>query len=185
MKRRGYSIVEFSAVIFIIVLIGTITIPRLTAARQSQEAVGFRLGLVNLALSAREHALEQKQTVSLTFNEQGGLSWAPVEDELDSDGSTLSTDEAERRQAQRTVDLPAGVQFTVYRRFGEDIDQSSWRCDFYPDGTSDRATLEFEQDGRAFFYLVEPDRGSPVLNEGRIDDQPLERWDAGEIELRG
>ncbi len=185
MKRRGYSIVEFSAVIFIIVLIGTIAVPRLAAARQSQEAVGFRLGMVNLALTAREFALEQKQTVSLTFNDQDGLSWSPLEDELNEDGTTISTEEVERRQSSRSVDVPEGVQFTVYQRFGQDLNQTEWRCDFYPDGTCDRATLEFEQDGRAFYYRLDAERGTPVLAEGRANEQAAERWDAGEIELRG
>ena len=185
MKRRGFNIVEYSAVIFILVMIAIIAVPKLTAIQRSQQAVGFRLDLTNVALAARAYAIEFQTATRMSFDDNNNLIWSVIDGETSADGTALSGEEVDQRQARRTVTVPEDAQFVIFRRYRQDTTQSDWRCDFYPTGSSDRASLEFEQTGRPFNFTIDPDRGLPTVKEGRLDDQPVERWDAGDIEVRG
>lgn len=185
MKQRGFNFVEYCAVLVIIVLLVTIAYPRIVALQSSEEAVDFRLSLSNIALSAREYAILNQAAVTMSFDSEGNLAWAPVQTETTDSGASISLEEAEQRQEDRRVETPEDVQYTVYQRYGRDVTQQDWVCEFNADGSSDRVTLEFEQSGRPFFFRIESDRGLPVMSSGRLSEQPPADWDAGEIELRG
>lgn len=185
MKTRGFNYVEIIAALAILILLVTIAYPRLVALQNSQQAVDFRLSLSNLALNAREYAIVNQAAVTMSFDSNGNLTWAPVETETTESGVAISQEELEQRQAERSVQTPEGVQFTVYQRYGRDTTQPDWVCEFNADGSADRATLEFEQNGAPYFFRIESDRGLPVMVAGRLSEQPPVEWDAGEIELRG
>lgn len=184
MKRRGISIVEYVAVIMLVVLAATIMIPRLVAMQNSQQAVSFRLGLTNLALGARTYAMEKKVATTLKFDDQGRLGWSPVQDETNSDGTTITSDEAQTRSDRRSIPVPSTVQFNSFQRFGQDSNQTDWHCDFYPDGSADDSALGFNQDGIDYAYTVDPERAFTKLVQGQLQDRATTKWDAGEIERR-
>ena len=185
MKARGFNYVEYLVTLFVLSLATAIVVPGVVSLQRSEESTDFRLSLSNLVLKAREYAIVNQTAVELSFDGENNLTWAPIEEEVDENGVSLSTDELQERQTNRTVTIPENVQFTVFQVFGRDTTQSDWVFEINHEGSADQATLEFEQNRRPFYFRINAERGLPTLTPGRLADEPAQEWDAGEIELRG
>lgn len=190
MRRRGFTFLEISVVVFLIILLSSLVLPSTVAVLRSQQALDFRVNLSALMQEARRQALESGRATTVRFGTENTVGW----EFLDDPDENATTDEELDREEERTIDQPDGLQqvvrptesvsFTQFELDRETVDEANWRVGFYPDGTSDQAILEFEQDGQAFVLVVDPKSGIAKLQLGRRDEIEETEWEAGELERR-
>lgn len=178
--QAGFTFIEAGAVIVIIALLAAIMVPRLVAAQNSQSAGATRVGISSLAQQARQIAVSRQIPVTLTVREGTGLGLVQtVLDSATNPGETL-----ESEVDLGSVAFDSSTSLTRFRIQQSDVMQDEWRVTFYPDGSSDRAALEFQQNGRAWTLTVDPYTGNARMSEGPMGEPVDDWWPAGEIERR-
>jgi Tfp pilus assembly protein FimT len=185
MRQRGFSIVEVSIVVFLIIMLTSIVAPSLGAILRGQAAIGFRQELESVAQRARTQAITNNRATVIKFNVDGQIGWdfleEPVTDEQITRDDNANVGLGEVRNA---VSPTANTSFDVYQLNKEDVQQSDWQVGFYPDGTADRAYLQFTMDDQTFVFVISPSSGTTRVIESTINDQAEQEWPAGEIEQR-
>lgn len=178
MKRnRGFTLVEISLVVIVIALISTIAIPRMLSMRVGHEFAIYRVGLVSMAQKAKRSAMQQQVPFVLQFNGDNLTiqELNPTEIQLE--------EQAGAAQSGSLTNI-AGTEFTAFQVNGETVTQTDWQVTFYPDGTADKAGLEFDQKGRIWHFKINPLQGRATVEEGQLIDEQEDSWEAGTIEQR-
>lgn len=173
---------ELSAVIVLLAVLAAVIVPRLPAIRASQDAINFRNQLLNLSEFARESAIENQRTATLRFDENNNFVYELAEDE---DETSLSDQQLEEQLAQQSIPIPENVDFIIYQTANTEVNQEDWQCAFYANGSADRASLEFEQNGRPYHFVISAEQGLSRVFEGRLVEVEPDTWPAGDIEVRG
>jgi len=185
MRQRGFSIVEVSIVVFLIIMLTSIVAPSLGAMMRGQAAIGFRQELESVAQRARTQAMRQNRATVIKFNIDGQIGWDFLEEATtDEQIAQDEDDNFELGQVRNGVAPTETTSFTTYELNRENVSQNEWQVGFYPDGTADRAYLEFTMDNQTFVLIVNPTTGTTRVSEGTINDQEEDEWPAGEIEQR-
>lgn len=181
MRNRGFTIVEVTLVVVIIAVVASAVFPSIAAIQRSQAAIGFRQALESVAQKARTQAIQQNRATKILLNNEGQVGWDYAEEAI---SETDTTEELELGQVRDPVQPTATTEFTIFEVNREDVNQGDWEVGFFPDGTADRAYLEFTMDDETFVLIVNPNSGSTRVIRGTIDEQTSNEWDAGEIERR-
>ncbi|MDX2065627.1 MAG: hypothetical protein SFX74_07795 [Fimbriimonadaceae bacterium] len=157
---------ELATVVMLVLIVVSIIVPRFGAATESQRQREFLNSLQRIFSQARNEAGEQRQPVSVTFD----------------DATNAFIIDNTRFQ----VTVPEGdVQLNGFFRNNRDTASADWQAEFQADGTSDQAALNLSAGGR--LMVIELDRlGHVSMREGEFQaDNTEEEWEAGEIERRG
>ncbi|MFM9873600.1 MAG: Tfp pilus assembly protein FimT/FimU [Fimbriimonadaceae bacterium] len=185
MRRRGFTIVEVSIVIFMIILLTSIVAPSLHSLQRSQSDIGFRQNFESVAQVARSQAMRQNRATVLKFNNDGQIGWDFLEDPATEQQQTQDDNaNIQLGEVRNGVSPTDETTFDTYQLNNEDVQQSEWQVGFYPDGTADNAVLQFTMGDQTFLFSVNPQSGSTTVRQGTIDDQTEYEWPAGEIEQR-
>jgi prepilin-type N-terminal cleavage/methylation domain-containing protein len=169
-RRRGFTLVEVSTVVVVLVLVVSVLAPRLVAM---QEGTAFRSALravERMPSWCQARAVQTKQTVVLRFDD-AGRSFV-VEREEEGGGS----------EQLRTVPLPDGFEAAAFESDGLDSTVLDWRVEFYSDGTANAGAVEFATGGEPWTLRIEDGRGT--LAEGALGGAGPTDWEAGELERR-
>ncbi len=185
MRRRGFSIVEVSIVVFLIIMLTSIFAPSLGAMMRGQAAIGFRQELESVAQRARTEAIRQNRATVVKFNTNGQIGWdfleeATTDQQINQDANA----NVELGQVRNAISPTSDTAFATYELNKENVQQSEWQVGFYPDGTADRAFLEFTMGDLTYVFVVNPQSGSTRVIQSTISDQEEDEWPAGEIEQR-
>lgn len=175
LRSRGFTFIELSAVIVILALVATGVMINLPAGLRGDQVRGFRIGLTRIAAQARQDAISGGAPVSVTFDESGGRLQAGAQ----------STD---RQTSTNSVRMPDGFSAREFQLEGANSTAPEWVLRFYPDGTCDSGAIEFAGDGLETVTVVfDPKTGSARVSDSALADVVTapERWEAGEMELRG
>ncbi len=175
--RAGFTLVEMTAVIAIVVLLAGIAMPNLLARRATREVTAFFVAVPDLAVFARERAQRDGRTVRIVFDDSRQV--LSVETQSD---AAEATDEQET-SSLRDLPLPEEVQATNFRSEDNAVPSGDWALVFYPDGRSDGGAIEFDDSGRIRSLNVTPD-GVARTSEGPLPSVDERRWPAGEREQR-
>ncbi|MEZ0325478.1 MAG: GspH/FimT family pseudopilin [Fimbriimonas sp.] len=169
-KSRGFTLIEMMVVVVVLSVVASMIVPNLVRAQEGQRKRDFEASVFRLASYARERAIQEHKTISLSMSSRSFV----VNDETDREDDT----------ELRSLEMPEGVDTGAFAAEGEDSTSSDWRLRFYADGTSDGGGVELNNDGRIRSLEVKPN-GSMKLVEGSLEESGTEKWMAGEIEKRG
>jgi prepilin-type N-terminal cleavage/methylation domain-containing protein len=169
--KRGFTLIELSVVIVILVLMSATVYLRLVSTESSRAYRDFRLAVRRLGIEAHEEAISRKQIASVAYDESGPALTLMVEGD----------DQAEAEI--RRVELAPGVEATRFSAGDSDSTGAEWRLRFYPDGRSDGGGIELDSSGQTFAMYAEKS-GAVHFADGSLPELRDERWPAGEYERR-
>ena len=161
-------------VVLILVVFASFILPNFSASRNSREVTSFFVALPDLAVFARERAMDDNSTTRIRYDD-GNATFTVTED--------AQPNSEEEDQILRELAMPSLLTAQAFRQEDENVTTGDWELVFYPDGRSNGGGVEIEDNGRRRSMLVEPD------GTIKTDDQPLpavedRRWEAGQIEQR-
>jgi type II secretory pathway pseudopilin PulG len=164
-------------VITILAMMAALIIPNFLAMKRSREIRDAESALMRLPSEARIEARRSATPVTLR-----------VEDTTLVMERAATTDEPDATEVKR-LELPEEIRVDAARLGTESSDIGSWVWTVYPDGSAERAGLEFvEGDSSRRHSLLLPagSNESSRWLEGELPlDNENERWTAGELEQRG
>ena len=169
-RKSGFTLIEMMVVVVVLSVLASLVVPNLVRAQEGQQKRDFEASLYRLASYAREKAIQEHKTISLSMSDRSFV----VNDVTD------GGDENELR----TLAMPEGVDTGSFAAEGEDSTSGDWKLRFYSDGSSDGGGVELNNDGRIRSLEIKPN-GSMKLVEGSLEENDNEKWMAGEIEKRG
>ncbi len=175
---RGFTFLEMTAVVFILALVATGVMLKLSASSRGDEDRAFRAGLVRLATQARQNAISSGQTVSLSYDDNARR--------FEVRSAAAQTNTSAQSAALTSVDLPVGVYSRGFQVAGSDVSGGDWQIRFYTDGTCDAGAIDFSNpSGDEFTLTFEAKTGSSRITVSGDAATTDERWPAGEMEHRG
>ena len=172
-------------VIFLIILLASMVLPSLVAVIKSQDAAAFRLGVVSLMQQARKEAIQQNRAMTVRFDGDAlGYQVAQGDEREDDATPQLGTAADENIALSGRLRPYPGTRFTAFEISRESVAQDEFQVTFYPDGSADRAFMQFEIDEQAYLLSVDPMLGLTRLRPGRLEEVEDTTWEAGELERR-
>lgn len=175
-RRLGFSLVEVTVVLAVIVLIALVMTPRLTAMRESQRVASFRLDAERLFREAKAEAASRRTDLVLTWDE--GLKL----------GEALSVDAegegADSGGSIRTVQNPDNAaEIEELRVNGVTVGTDEWSVGFGANGSVDPAGFSYSLNGRQLWIKIDG-QGKVTSGEGTMPEESVTDWEAGELEQR-
>lgn len=156
-------------VIVLVALFATLILPRAFVVRDS--------------VKARALLVDMRRTVDDAVNRAASLR-QPVVLRVSTTELTLATSDEEGTESVfKRTQLGAGTTVTASQVNGTDVSTDAWSMKVFPDGQCSSAALEVHT-ATGDLTLKRDVDGTPVWKTGRIDDQPVDRWEAGSIEQR-
>lgn len=166
-RRRGFTLVEMSAVIIVLALVAAIVTPRLAAVLEANKVREYRRNVINLMGQARENAIRTGQVTSVSHNDGEFRMQSGTED---------SASVMQRVQAIDTV------RAENFETDGSPAGDSDWQISFYPDGTCDGGGFELSEGGDTEAIRILKRNGQIYRTDGDLasTEDPEGRWNAGE-----
>jgi prepilin-type N-terminal cleavage/methylation domain-containing protein len=171
-SNRGFTLIEMTAVVFLIALFAVGVMIRLSASASGQALRDFQASLRAAAEQARLRAISTRTPVTLAVSSD--QSAIEMRQSLDGQDRTV-----------KSLRLPEGLTPSLLEYEGVQSSASEWRLSFYPDGTSDSGGIEFSSSRGGRFAWIASIGSAPRLVEGEMPSTGDERWLAGEMEQRG
>ncbi|MGE4215493.1 MAG: prepilin-type N-terminal cleavage/methylation domain-containing protein [Fimbriimonadaceae bacterium] len=172
-RRSGFTLIEVSTVIVVLVLIVSVLTPRILAMQRGTTARATRANIVRLGTEGRALAIDRAETVVLRFDNE---TEAFLLEETNADGESTQL---------KSVPLGDDQSVAAYEASGSESNESDWRIEFYPDGTSSSGAWEIEEPTGSYSVRVFPANGHAEATEGTLADTPESSWEAGSLEQRG
>lgn len=172
-RRSGFTLIEVSTVIVVLVLVVGVLTPRLIAMQRGTQARASRADVVRLGREGRAFAIERAQTIVLRFDS-------------DTDSFVLeATDSDGGNEQLKAVAIGDDVSVTAFEANGSEAVESDWQIEFYPDGSSSSGAWEIEEPTGKYSVRVFPADGHAEASDGALADKPETSWEAGSLEQRG
>jgi len=166
---RGFTLIEMTVVIAILLLMAAYIVPNAVAFLKSRTTQDLEASVARLPAEARNEAVGKQVPVHLRLDgTQIMMEDAPV------DGQTT---------AVKHVDLGSNLTVEVMQLNGQTSDTGSWVWTAYPDGTTDKGGIQFG-DGSTSKSLVFGANGGTRWVDGVLPDQSLDQWPAGSLQTR-
>lgn len=177
-RQRGFTFIEMGAIIVIVMLGALAAVANLAAAQRGEALRAFKADVKRLALVARERAVSTGATVTMAVaSSERGLELR--QDQIGQDGEQSVT-------RLNQVQLPEGVSQRTFQVQGDSVDSEQWEVRFFADGTCDQASIEFwDGDDDPFNATFDPKTGRAKIADGQIQTKEDDKWQAGELEIRG
>lgn len=209
-RKGGYTLIEMMVVTVLLALFSAIIVPNYINIRDGQVRRAFYTQITDIAGTARELAITHNATMYLQADTSGnrlvikqenndsqyqtadggtgaGLSTSTSSSSgLDlNPQSNIGTATADRSNDPTITNLPLApsVSFGNFQLKGQASDSSSWRLQFFADGTCDGGAVEFNDRG-SVKSLVVTSKGGVSLVDGTIPDTSQDSWQAGDYVQR-
>lgn len=179
-RRSGFTLVEATAVLVVIVMVALIVVPRFTKLEESQQVASFRLDAERIFREARAEALNRRTDLVLTWNDGLNLTAAASD----------APEEGEEQEEERggptilTVENPFGAaEIEEVRVAGDTVSEDEWAVEFGARGTVDPAGFSYSLNDRVFWIKVDA-QGRVTSGEGNLPAEETIDWEAGQLEQR-
>jgi type II secretory pathway pseudopilin PulG len=185
--RGGYTLVEASVVILILVMAAAVIRPRAVSLLETQRAASFRTKAFSLFRSARDEAILSGRTLQVVVSDDGLAAEYLTDDPaaVQEEESDLDQDLSfEGLEVFDRLELPETVQVGLLQRDGEPSTLSEWSIEFYPTGEATPGSIEIDSAGRIYHFAVNRVDGKTTMAEGEALETEIDRWEAGELETR-
>lgn len=171
--RRGFTLIESGAVVFIVALLATGVILSIQRTSSGRIERGFEDELIRLAREARVRAIESGGLIRLAYSESERR--FELRETTSDQESRVSLD----------VTLPSTLSASRFELEGDPASSADWSIAFYSDGTCDDGAVEFAGDrGYQVSISFDGEFGRASKVDGELPSHDGERWVAGEIERR-
>jgi prepilin-type N-terminal cleavage/methylation domain-containing protein len=207
-RKTGYTLIELMVVCVILALFSALVAPNYVNIRDGQRRRAFYTSVADLAGTAREMAITRQAIMYLSVNtslnrlevkqEVNDSSYQAADGQTgsmtSSAGTTASNNSDQDNNPQTnigtapndrgsdkvilTLPMAPGLTFGNFQLAGTASDSSSWRLEYFPDGTSVGGALEIDDRG-AVRSLVVNAKGGSQLVESTIPDTTQDSWSAG------
>lgn len=170
-RRRGYTLIELSAVIVVLSLIAVLISPNLGRSIRATQKRSFYAGFTRMFADARMRAAQTGGPISMSVSEGGGFQLSSAN--ADGEANVLSS-------------LPSveGVEATgLYLKDGTDAG-TDWEVRFYPDGTCDGGAVDLAENNTEVRYQIQPATSLVAIVSTDTEFQE-DRWQAGEFSNGG
>lgn len=181
-RRLGFSMVEVTVVLTVIVLVALVMVPRLTAMRDSQRVASFRLDAERIFREARAEAISRRTDLSLTWEDGLKLSEAISESSTQS-GSNQNDSDQGGAAILTVVNPDDAAEIEELRLYGETVGTDEWVVEFGATGSVAPAGISYSLNGRQLWVKVDA-QGRVTSGEGEMPDESITDWEAGELEQR-
>ena len=168
--RRGFTLVEVSMVVFLLLLIAAAVVPNVFALLRARRLEDLEGRIARLPTQARSAAVRDQVPVRLRVDGD-----ALVLESVAADGTT---------DPVRQVALGDSLSVDSVQKDGQAADVTSWHWTAYPDGSSDDGGIEFVE-GAKRLSLVLPAHGDSRWIRGGLPDQDANQWPAGTLQPHG
>lgn len=182
--ERGFTLIEMSVVITVLLLTATFVIPNMVTIRRTRALLDTEAAIQRLPREAHNEAIKSRQGVSLRVE-----GTALIMERVPNTDSNLNQPTGLNQQANDTavevkrVNLGNEISATRAQNGKESTDIASWKWTTYPDGSADYGGIEFTI-GSQTKSLVFSRQGGYTWQEGNLPEPTDEEWQAGEIEKR-
>ena len=167
--NRGFTLIEAMVVVVVIGLLAAEITPRAVSFIDGQQVKSFESRLESMASIGRERAIALRQTVDLQYDSTS------TSFQLHSTGSTGND------QTLGSLTVPNGLQPSRFLAGTQDSDATSWKLNFYPDGSSDGGGVQFDEQSLTVSLLVDADTGTSDILQNQLPDTSTLSWQAGDI----
>ncbi|MEQ1823752.1 MAG: prepilin-type N-terminal cleavage/methylation domain-containing protein [Fimbriimonadaceae bacterium] len=169
--RRGYTLIELSAVIVVLALLAVLITPNLGRSLVANQRRGYRAGVLRLIEDAKMRAAQLGTTITLRSGENGGFQL-----------SSRNTDGEET--VLQSLDAVDGIETSgLFLKDGTE-NGSDWAVNFYPDGSCDGGSIDLAENGSEIRYQIKPATGMVAIVSTDTEIQE-DRWQAGEFTSGG
>jgi type II secretion system protein H len=168
-RNSGFTLVEMSVVIAVLVLMTGIVVPNLVALKRSRDLATLEASVARLPVDARNEARTARVPVALRVD-NGALV-------LERRPTNADPQEVTR------VALNDDLKVDSARTGDQTIDFGSWTWTVYPDGSAEAAGLTFVEGQDRKAMVLSADGGAQWIN-GDLPDQGTDTWPAGQLEQR-
>lgn len=170
--RRGFTLVEVTAIIVIIALFAAMVAPNLASMKASRDHRAFFEKTSQIFAVARAKAIELKKPIEVHLDDaKNELFLAQV----DADGNTT--------EVGARVALPSEMRVDELRQGTQTVSSGEWKPVFYPDGSSERSGIQVSEGDRTTSFVVSK-LGFMQQLDGTLPDASLEKWTAGDYVRR-
>ncbi|MBV9852673.1 MAG: hypothetical protein JO250_23685 [Armatimonadetes bacterium] len=168
--RWGFTLVEVSLVVFLLLLIAAAVVPNVFALLRARRLADLEGRVARLPAEARSAAVREQ---------------VPVRLRVDGDTLVLETVAADgTADPIRQVALGDSLAVDTVQTNGQAADAGPWRWTAYPDGSSDDGGITFVE-GAKRLSLVLPAHGDSRWIRGDLPDQDADQWPAGSLQPHG
>ena len=173
MKRRGFTLVELSVIVIILAMFAASTAPNMASMIEGGKRRGFRQSVLTLIRQAKEEAVTRGQVVWFASTSDAGFE---ISTTIDDQETTL-----------KEITPVDGVTAANFMKAGAAGGEGDWRVAFYPDGTCEGGSFEFQEAGATRSVSISKRNGGVTLADGEVDTSkdPDQEWQAGEYEKSG
>lgn len=175
MTKRGFTLIEVIVAVAIIALMAGLVMPNFFSQQKTRQATSFFVALPDLAGYAREQAESGKLTTRIRYDDGNSVFVVTRDPALDSN---------DQETTLRQLPLPSILSTSAFRADDGNVTSGDWEIVFYPDGRSNGAAIEIDDNGRYRSLVVDPE-GTIRMIVNSLPAVEERRWQAGEIEQRG
>ena len=171
MRRRAFTLIEMMAVTAVLAILAGLVTPNIASSLKAGRKRDYLQAIQRLTVEARQIAESSGTAAVLVADEDGGMEIQQTEPGAQ-EPSTL------RR-------LPP-VQGIVPNRFvsgANEVGSGDWEAQFFPDGTSDQAGLEFDEAGTTWSLSIDK-HGVGRVSKSELQELQEDRWPAGDYVQR-
>lgn len=172
-RRRGFTFVELSVVLIVIVLGSVIVAPRALAMIDGQRVNSFRQDVQRLFRQAKTEA--QSRRTDLVLRWEDGLVLEQAAAEEGGEANVLARAEA-----------PEGlVEFERATVGASEEDSSNWQLQFPSIGQPEQGGIQLSASGRPFWVRIGPGGVIEFGDDELPPSEDTQEWPAGDLEIRG
>lgn len=171
MRRRAFTLIEMMAVTAVLAIIAGLVTPNIASALKANRKRDYLESIQRLTVEARQIAESSGTATALVADEDGGL-------------QILQTEPgAQEPTTLRTVSAVQGIAPSRFVNGNDEVGAGDWQAQFFPDGTSDQAGLEFGEGGTIWSLAIDR-HGNGHVTKGELEEVQEDRWPAGEYVQR-
>jgi prepilin-type N-terminal cleavage/methylation domain-containing protein len=173
-QASGFTLIEMTVVIMVIAAMAVLVLPNMVAVEESRQRRATEATLQRLPAEAREESRRLKAPVTLRVDG----------DELVMERWFVGEDSGRDPEEIKRISLYGGIKIANVRQGSESVSPEEWEWTAYPDGSAPSANLEVtEGDNTKMLYY--PSEGDARWLMDGEEDPTEDKWDAGEVQVRG
>ena len=172
MKRRGFTLMEVTVVIAVLVITAVMIMPAISRQKGQITQRDFVPALRRIVSSARTAAIDQSVTTYLSWDDSQAKVILYKQGTADGGDEQLTS-----------ISVPNAFTTNSFVLNGESSNSGDWKLHFYPDGSSETGGVEFTDNGKTQYMLVNI-RGIGQLAGGSLPETSSDHWPAGDYEHR-